>query len=386
MQRLHLSLFAVVALLATLVVPVAAQESTPVSGAQAGSLTVVASGLVNPRGFLWTDDGTLYVTQAGTGGEVLGTPAVGPPLGPFHGGLSASVVRIENGCPVLVAGELPSVVFTTGEVLGAEDLAVLGGQLYASVDGGGESHGNAAQPAGVYRILQDGSTELVADLSAWVRANPTQFIPPDFDPDAAGFSLIADATTNSFWVDNPNSGEILNVALDGTVTRVVDLSDPHRVPTGLAAAPQGGAYVGFLTPVPYPDGASSVIHIAPDGTVTEVWTGLTAVTGVAVGSDGSLYAAEMSTGNLEEPPFAVPGSGRIVHQTGQASSEDIATGLMFPIALRVGQDGALYVAMPAFGADNGEGVIARLDVGATVEATPVAMEEAANTADCTPVP
>jgi len=209
-------------------------------------------------------------------------------------------------------------------------------------------------------------------------------LPPDFDPDAAGFSLIADPTTNSFWVDNPNSGEILNVALDGTVTRVVDLSSPHRVPTGLVAAPQGGAYVGFLTPVPYPDGTSSVIHIAPDGTVTEVWTGLTAVTGVAVGPDGSLYASEMSTGNLEAPPFAVPGSGKIVHQTGANSSEEIATGLMFPIALHVGTDGALYVSLPAFGSDNGEGVVARLDVAASVGATPVAMEEAANTADCSP--
>lgn len=363
----------VITLLALLAAPVAAQDATPVGSPTASAPVAVATGLINPRGFLWTDDGTLYVTQAGTGGEVLGTPAVGPPLGPFHGGLSASVVRIVDGCPVLAAGALPSVVFTTGEVLGAEDLAVLGGQLYASVDGGGESHGNAAHPSGVYRILADGRTELVADLSAWVRANPVASRPPDFDPDAAGFSLIADPTTNSFWVDDPNSGEILNVALDGTVTRVVDLSTPHRVPTGLAAAPQGGAYVGFLTPVPYPDGASSVIHIAPDGTVTEVWTGLTAVTGVAVGPDGSLYASEMSTGNLQEPPFAVPGSGRIVHQTGPNSSENVATGLMFPIALRFGPDGALYVSQPAFGADRGTGTVSHLALpGASVMASPVA--------------
>ena len=168
------------------------------------------------------------------------------------------------------------------------------------------------------------------------------------------------------------------MALDGTVTRVVDLSEQHRVPTGLAAAPQGGVYVGFLTPVPYPDGTSRVIHVAPDGTVTEVWTGLTAVTGVAVGPDGTLYASEMSTGNLEEPPFAVPGSGRIVHQTGPDSSEDVATGLMFPIALAFGPDGALYVSMPAFGADSGEGTISRIDLtGSTGEAAP--------TTACSPV-
>jgi hypothetical protein len=369
---MHRSVLLVVALVALLAAPVAAQEATPVASPMASAPVAVAAGLVNPRGFLWTADGTLYVTQAGIGGQQLGTPTVPPPLGPFHGGLSASVVRIENGCPVLVAGELPSVIFTTGEVLGAEDLAALGGQLYAAVDGGGESHGNAANPSGVYRILANGTTELVADLSAWVRANPVASLPPDFDPDAAGFSLIADAATNSFWVDNPNSGEILNVTLDGTVTRIADLSAEHLVPTGFAAAPQGGIYVGFLTPVPYPDGTAKVSHIAPDGTVTDVWTGLTAVTDVAVGPDGTLYAAELSTGNLQAPPFLVPGSGRIVHQTGPDSAENVATGLMLPISLGFGPDGGLYVSQPAIGADRGAGTVARLDLtGAAAAATPV---------------
>jgi hypothetical protein len=206
-----------------------------------------------------------------------------------------------------------------------------------------------------------------------VRANPVASLPPDFDPDAAGFSLIADAATNSFWVDNPNSGEILNVTLDGTVTRIADLSAEHLVPTGFAAAPQGGIYVGFLTPVPYPDGTAKVSHIAPDGTVTDVWTGLTAVTDVAVGPDGTLYAAELSTGNLQAPPFLVPGSGRIVHQTGPDSAENVATGLMLPISLGFGPDGGLYVSQPAIGADRGAGTVARLDLtGAAAAATPVA--------------
>jgi len=382
MQRLHRSLVAVVALLATLVMPAAAQDSTPVSGAQAGPVSLVASGLINPRGVTWVGDGILYVAQAGTGGEVLGTPAVPPPLGPFHGGLSASIVRIEDGCPVLVAGDLPSVVFTTGEVLGAEDFAILGGELYASVDGGGESHGNAAHPSGVYRILQDGTSELVADLSAWVRANPTQFISPDYDPDAAGFSIVADETVGALWVVNPNSSEIISVTPGGAITRVVDLSVGHPVITGLAVDPKGGVYVGNLTAVPYPDGQAMVRHVAPDGTVTEVWKGLTAVTDVAVGSDGTLYALEMSTGNTEAPPFAVPSSGKIVRQTGPDSMEEVATGLMFPISMSFGTDGGLYVSMPAFGADNGEGVVARIDVAGAVAATPVAMEETANTAGC----
>jgi hypothetical protein len=203
-------------------------------------------------------------------------------------------------------------------------------------------------------------------------------MPPDFDPDAAGYSLVADDVTGTLWVDNPNSGEILSVSLEGTVARIADLSAGHLVPTMFAAAPQGGVYVGFLTAVPFQDGAAKVSHVAADGTVTDVWTGLTAMTDVAVGPDGTLYAVETSTGNVEEPPFMVPASGRIVRQTGPESAEDVASGLMFPITLDFGPDGGLYVAMPAMGAGGGGGAIARID-GA---GTPAAM---AAPPDCTPV-
>jgi hypothetical protein len=386
---MYRSILVVFALIAVLTAPVAAQEATPAAGMQGEGLTVVASGLTNPRGFNWAPDGTLYVAEAGIGGP--NPPTDDAPtqqaVGPWHGGLSASIVRIEDGCPMLVAGGLPSTVSAMGDVLGAEDVAILGDHLYASIDGGGAAHGNPDQPSGVYRILGDGTTELVADLSAWVRANPVAMLPPDYDPDAAGYSLWPNNSNNTLWVVDPNSGQILQVTLDGSVTRVADLSDPHRVPTGHTGAPQGGIYVGFLTTVPFPDGAASVIHVAPDGTVTEVWSGLTAVVSVAVGSDGTLYALEMSTGNLDEPPFLVPGSGRVVRQTGPDSSEVVASGLMFPISMNFGPDGALYVSAPAIGADNGEGMIVRLDVAAgPVEATPMAMEEAAQTAGCTPVP
>jgi hypothetical protein len=129
--------------------------------------------------------------------------------------------------------------------------------------------------------------------------------------------------------------------------------------------------------VPFPDGAAKVVHVAADGTVTDAWTGLTTVTGVAVGDDGTLYAIEMSTGNLEEEPFLTPGSGRLVRQTGPESLEVVVSGLMFPVALRAAPDGALYIALPALGADDGSGQIVEVDP-AGGEASPVAgaMEEA----------
>lgn len=378
------SLLALV-LLALLVAPTHAWEASPTPGAGAGSLSIIASGLTNPRGMVWAADGTLYVAEAGIGGASLGTPEAEPPLGPIRGGSTASVVRIESGCPVPVAAGLPSALTATGEALGVEALAILNDHLYAAVDGGGEAHGNAAQPAGVYRILSDGTAELVADLSAWVRANPVAQVPPDHDPDAAGFGMVADPDAGLLWVNDPNSSQILTVSPDGVITRIADLSKGHPVTTGLALAPQGGIYVGTLTPVPYPDGSASVLHITADGTTTTVWTGLTAVTDVAVGPDGSLYAVEMSTGNTKTPPFVMPGSGRIVRQTGPAAAEDVATGLMFPVALSFGPDGGLYVSLPASGADHGEGVVARLDVAAgQVAASPAAMMAMAGAAGCAP--
>ena len=128
------------------------------------------------------------------------------------------------------------------------------------------------------------------------------------------------------------------------------------MPTRLALDPDGGVYVGTLTPVPFTDGTAQVWHIDTDGTAEVVWTGLTAVVDVAVGPDGSLYALELATGNLTAPPFLQPMTGALVHQTGPDSSEVVASGLNLPIAMELA-DGAFYVSTPAAGANDGSGSI-----------------------------
>ena len=59
--------------------------------------------------------------------------------------------------------------------------------------------------------------------------------------------------------------------------------------------------------------------------------------------DGTLYAAEMATGNTDQAPFVSPGTGRVVRQTGPDSLEEVVTGLDYPIAMAWGPDGAIYV-------------------------------------------
>jgi hypothetical protein len=343
----------------------AAQDATPAASPATGAPPVVASGLTNPRGFTWGVDGTLYVALAGNGGT---SPAVGellpPPTGPeAGGGPSAAVAQISpDGCPVAVASGLPSSLDLLGGVVGVSDVAILGDQLYALVAGGGGSHGNPDQPAGLYRIQADGTYEVVADLGAWRRANPVAY-PAEVEPDGQWYGMVAAPDGSALWIVEANGGQVVTVTPDGVVTRVADLSQGHPVPTGIALAPEGGVYVGYLTAAPFLDGTSRVDHVAPDGTVTTVWTGLTMVTGIAVAPDGTLYAAEMATGDpasMEEPPFQ-PFTGRVVRQAGADSLEEVATGLLFPVNLRFGVDGGLYVALPSVGANNGEGVILRLD-------------------------
>ncbi|HEX2173838.1 MAG TPA: cupredoxin domain-containing protein, partial [Dehalococcoidia bacterium] len=70
-----------------------------------------------------------------------------------------------------------------------------------------------------------------------------------------------------------------------------DLSDPHRVPTGVAMDKDGNYYVGTLGVTPYPDGSALVFKVTPDGKTETVWTGLTMVTDLAIGPDGALYTS-----------------------------------------------------------------------------------------------
>lgn len=360
---------------------VRAQEATPEAEQAPSGPEIVARGLTNPRGFAWSEDSTLYVALAGTGGSNLPTEDaqfIEVFLG-ILGGPSAAIARIQDGCPVTVADGLPSFIDGSGAVIGVSDVAILDGQLYATVDGGGTVHGNPDQPVGLYRIDTDGTHVVVADLSAWMRANPVAEPPPgDDDPDGEVWHLLPTADESAFWVVESNQGQVLQINPAGEVTRIADLSVGHPVPTGIALAPDGGVYVGNLTVFPYPDETAKVVHVAPDGTVTDHWTGLTAVVALAIGPDDGLYALEMVTETIEQDPYILPDTGRIVRQTGPDSLDVVAEGLNFPIGFDFGPDGALYVSLPALGAAPGQGMIARFDlVDHATEAAATPMPSAA---------
>jgi hypothetical protein len=304
------------------------------------AVAVVAAGLTNPRGFVFAPDGTLVVALAGREGP------------------HAGVARIEDGCPVLIAGGLPAYRIVFGAITGVADVAYLNGELYALLSGGDTDRGGT--PNGLYRLDGVGGAELVADISAFIREHPVAEKPRDFDTDGQPYAMLA--MGDAFWVTEGNSNQILRVGPDGMVARVADLSQGHPIPTGIAPAPDGGAYVAYFTAAPYAEGSARVVKVAPDGAVTDVWTGLTLVTALAIGPDGTLYALEMATGHGNDPDAIAPGTGRVVRMTGPDTMEPVVTGLALPIAMDFGPDGALHIAGPTFGADEGQGTILRVDL------------------------
>src|SRR5690349_5303329 len=77
----------------------------------AAAPTVVATGLNAPRNVAILDDGTIYATEAGTGGtEVLpANPNADPSAPPPTRGTTGQVVKIApNGTKSVVAKDLPS--------------------------------------------------------------------------------------------------------------------------------------------------------------------------------------------------------------------------------------------------------------------------------------
>lgn len=340
-------------------VPAATQDAALSTANLPAGVEVVASGLTNPRGVTWDDEGTLYLALAGTGGDIAGTLDDGTPNG-FLGGPTSSVVSVEDGCLVPVADGLPSAHWAdVGWTWGAMDVAVLNDELYV-LGGGAIEMASSGVVNGIYRVADDGSTELIADLSAWFRANPPAFVPPDMSWDGSLFDL--EAGDGKLWLTEAVGGLVVTVTPEGEIALAADLSEGHMVPTGLALDGNGGAYVGHETVIPYPDGLANVVHVTADGTVNEAWSGLTAMTGLAISPDGVLYAAEMATNNTEEPPYLTPDSGRIVRMMRPRSLQAVVTDISYPVGLEFGPDGMLYMTYPAWGPDAGEGLGALLRI------------------------
>src|SRR5207247_959368 len=96
---------------------------------------VVAGGLVSPRFLTVNDDGSLYVTEAGTAGtETVPTPQ-GTTLPAIKRGNTGQVTRIDpGGAKTVVSGNLPS-FGGAGEIYGPAGIVFSGGSILVAIGG-----------------------------------------------------------------------------------------------------------------------------------------------------------------------------------------------------------------------------------------------------------
>jgi DNA-binding beta-propeller fold protein YncE len=256
---------------------------------------------------------------------------------------------------------LPSVATAAGlDAGGLQDIAFDGaGQAFGLFSFGSDAMqrntnlGTAGAPLGTIVQLPlggAGSLSHVADIAAHeLAANPAG---GSIDSNPFGFALtpsgnliVADAGGNDFLQATP-AGDVSTLAVLPAMPNPLPFGPPvyQSVPTSIAVGPDGAYYVGQLTGFPFPPGAANVYRYDPmTSAVTEAFTGFTNIIDLTFDDEGMLYVLQVSSNGLASPMG--PGSGLLLQidpLTGVRTT--IASeGLVFPGAVAVGPDGALYV-------------------------------------------
>ena len=353
--------------------------------------TVIASELLNPRFVAVGDDGAIYVSEAGVGGdEVLeppadpiatpdpeGTPAPieeeGPPGGTATRGTTGQVTMISpDGEQSILTDGLPSYAMGI-EIAGPAGITVADGEVLLAVGGAGP--GTAALDAlpnenSVVSIdPESGEVTLLADIGAYERSdNPDPF---NIDSNLYGIAVADDGTV---YVNDAGGNATYSVPAEGGDPEVLAVHPGIPFPEGLEAPPEGNPFrdgameldpvptgllagdgsvlVGYLSGGPFPPGAAGIVEVAEDGSISEVATGLTMVVDLAAGPDDQLYASQISTNFLGE----MPEPGNIVRVLGDGTQEPVLEGLPFPNGIAFDENGDLLVVVNtvSLGESNGQ--------------------------------
>ncbi|MCA1600285.1 MAG: ScyD/ScyE family protein [Acidobacteria bacterium] len=348
--------------------PVSAEKAAALTSP--ATITVVATGLNNPRGINFGPDGALYVAEAGSGGP--GTCAPGPE-GDRCYGTSGSVTRVDlrRETVTRVATGIPSLAGEDGSfATGIQDISFNGlGNGAFTMGWGGDPADRAAQFGAVganfarlARMNPSGRWGIDEDLGDFEAATNPTGDEEDSNPygilSLAGKRIVADAGANDLLEVSPGGNvSVLAVfpnrlgAMPPGFDFIPDLPpagtllEMDAVPTSVALGPDGNYYVGQLCGFPFPINDSNVYRVLAGGGTADVHAaGFTAIIDVAFGPDGSMYVLEIAKNGLLRAFIFNDWTGALIRVAPDGTRTEIAPGSLFaPGGVAIDSDGALYV-------------------------------------------
>jgi hypothetical protein len=320
--------------------------------------SVVAEHLNSPRQLSFGPDGSLYVAEAGTGGN--GRCVTGE-TGEVCFGRTGSVTRVRHGVQRRVLTRLPSLAgMDAAEPIGPADVHVTRHGRYVLSIGIGQdttarrSLGRHARRMGTLVSGRFGHrSRVLADLARFEAAhNPDHSEHRDSDP--TGFLM-----TRHGYVATDSGGNTLvrtgrrhrgHLAHVRAVAVFPDVTVPEpsggtgpmqAVPTSVAVGPDGASYVSQLTGAPFPAGAAHIFRVVPGHAPSVYASGLTNVTDLAW-SHGRLYAVQIADDGLLAATGLPMGSLLRVHRGDNTTEDTVAGNLPAPYGVAI-RNGAAYV-------------------------------------------
>jgi hypothetical protein len=332
----------------------------------------IATGLNNPRHLFIGSDGTLYIAEAGTGGD---QDAEGP-YGAVKLGTSGqfSVVNADGQQSVIVP-ELLSMDAGFGQIEGPTSLYVTDDSYWLVLGMGPKEVPTDKYAEAVVQVDRETlSVDQVIDLGAYERENNPDGAPEivanpiDIDVADDGTVYIADASANTLFSWTEEAG-LLPFAIWQPEEGV-----PQPVPTAIEIGPDGSLYVSFLSGFPFPPGGARVEQWSPEGELLQTYEGLTLVTDVLVTEDGTVYAVELASG-FGDAGY-IPDSGRVISVTDMAV---LADGLNFPYGLAQDAEGTLWVTVNSAFSEPDSGMVVPVTMGEMTPLGPASTPDVAST-------
>jgi hypothetical protein len=302
---------------------------------------VVMSGLHNPRGLAFDQQGNLYVAEAGQGGA-------GPCAVLSDGqlrcyGPSGRVSRLRRGVQQVVATGLPSNAPAGGAgATGPHDLAFQGGKAYVTLGIGANPTSPTAAPfrargmGRLARVHSNGHWRLRTDIAAFEAARNPDTGPIDSNPYGLlvrhGKRYVTDAGGNDLLRVHGN-----HVSVVATFPSRAQGRSTDSVPTTVVRGPDGAFYVGELSGGPFLPDLARVWRVVPGQAPAPYGPTWSWIIDIAWGPDGHLYVLEFG---LPMPPFS---PGTLWRLESNGSKTGVVTGLQAPGGVVFGRDGSIYI-------------------------------------------